>query len=95
MLAIRSINNNTVVCKDSIGQEIIAMGKGIGFGKLPREIPLAQIERTFYEVDDRYQPLLQDIPAKVLEFTAEIVEIARNELGMVMQDEKVFYTYGG
>ena len=38
MLAIRSINNNTVVCKDSIGQEIIAMGKGIGFGKLPREI---------------------------------------------------------
>ncbi len=80
MLAIRSINNNTVVCKDSIGQEIIAMGKGIGFGKLPREIPLAEIERTFYEVDDRYQPLLQDIPAKVLEFTAEIVEIARNEL---------------
>ena len=24
-----------------------------------------------------------------------IEEIARNELGMVMQDEKVFYTYGG
>ncbi len=28
----------------------------------------------------RYQPLLQDIPGKVLEFTAKIVEIARNEL---------------
>ena len=24
-----------------------------------------------------------------------IEEIARNELGMVMKDEKVFYTYGG
>lgn len=80
MLAVRSINNNTVICKDKSGQEIIAMGKGIGFGKLPRDIPLEQIERTFYDVDSRYQPLLQELPSPVLTFTARIVEIARNEL---------------
>lgn len=80
MLAVRSINNNTVICKDCSGQEIIAMGKGIGFGKLPREIPLQQIDRTFYDVASRYQPLLCELPAEVLDFTGKIVEIARNEL---------------
>lgn len=80
MLAVRSINNNAVICKDSGSREIIAMGKGIGFGKFPREIPLEQIERTFYDVDRNYQPLLWEIPAPVLDFTGKIVEIARNEL---------------
>lgn len=80
MLAVRSINNNTVICKDCTGQEMIAMGKGIGFGKLPREVPLDQIERTFYDIAASYQPLLQELPAEVLDFTGKIVEIVRNEL---------------
>lgn len=80
MLAVRTLNNNAVICKDCTGQEMIAMGKGIGFGKLPREVPLEKIERTFYDIDRSYHPLLQEIPADILEFTGKIVEIARNEL---------------
>ena len=80
MLAIRSINNNTVICKDSNGQELIAMGKGIGFGSMPKEIPLKQIERTFYDVDSQYKKFLPDLPTEVLEFSAKLIEIAMNEL---------------
>lgn len=80
LLAIRSINNNTVICKDSKGVELIAMGKGIGFGTMPKEIPLEKIERTFYDVDAQYQKFLPDLPSKVLEFSARIIEIAYHEL---------------
>ena len=56
------------------------MGKGIGFGTLPREIPLAQVERTFYNVDERYLGVLRDLPPDVLDFSARLLDIARNEL---------------
>ena len=80
MRGLRKINNNAVICLDSTGQEMIAMGKGIGFGTLPREIPLAQVERTFYNVDERYLGVLRDLPPDVLDFSARLLDIARNEL---------------
>ena len=52
MRALRKINNNAVICLDSTGQEMIAMGKGLGFGPMPREISLAEVERTFYNIDE-------------------------------------------
>lgn len=41
MRAVRSVNNNIAFCIDSLGNEVIAMGKGIGYGELPREVPLS------------------------------------------------------
>lgn len=32
MKAVRRINNNVAVCRDNAGNELLAMGKGIGFG---------------------------------------------------------------
>lgn len=80
MEAIRKINNNVVICRDSKGRELIAMGKGVGFGDFPRELPLGSIERTFYDVENSYYELIKELPAEVLAFSAEIVDIARNEL---------------
>lgn len=80
MLAIRNINNNTVICKDGKGVELIAMGKGIGFGNVPKDIPLSKIERTFYDVSPQYKEFLPDLPAEMLEFSAKLLEIARSEL---------------
>lgn len=90
MLAVRRINNNVVLCRDGNNRELIALGKGIGFGELPRELPLNQIERTFYDVDDRYQPLLVELPPAVLSFAACIVDIARNELSYELSPNTVF-----
>lgn len=90
MLAIRRINNNVALCRDGNGRELIAQGKGIGFGEMPKELSLAQIERTFYDVDDKYQPLLTELPAAVLDFSARIVDIARNELSYQLNPNTVF-----
>lgn len=80
MEAIRKINNNVVICRDSRGRELVAMGKGLGFGKIPREVSLGDIERTFYNIEDRYYKLVEEIPHEILSFAAEIVDIAQNEL---------------
>lgn len=90
MQAVRRINNNVVLCRDGSGRELIALGKGIGFGQLPREVPLRDIERTFYDADPRYQMLAAELPAPVLEFSARLVDIARNELPYELSPNTVF-----
>lgn len=80
MQAIRKINNNVVVCVDSSGKELIAMGKGIGFEQTPREISLSEIERTFYELDESHISAMQDLPVDVIDFCAKFIDIAKNEL---------------
>lgn len=80
MLAVKKINNNVAICKDRDNNELIALGKGIGFGKFPREINLNEIERTFYSIDKSHYTLIKELPSSVLSFSGEIIEIATNEL---------------
>lgn len=90
MRALRKINNNAVFCLDSSGREMIAMGKGIGFEKMPRDIALSEIERTFYNIDQQYLTVLQDLPEDVVEFSARIIDIARNELPYELSPNVIF-----
>lgn len=80
MRAIRRINNNAAICVDGKGNELVALGQGVGFGKLPREVPLAQISRTFYRVDEKYLALIGELPEDVLEFSAQLAEVCRSAL---------------
>ena len=80
LLAIKKINNNVVVCQDSSGRELIALGKGIGYDAVPRDVPLSKIERTFYAVDEAYYPLAQVLPENILIFSDRIVDIAKTRL---------------
>lgn len=80
MRAIRKLNNNAVVCLDSSGREMIALGRGLGFGTIPREISLVEVERTFYNIDENDQNLVQGLPTEVVAFTAKFLDIAANEL---------------
>ena len=80
MRALRKLNNNAVVCIDSVGREVVAMGKGLGFGKLPLEIGLEKIERTFYNIDSSGQNMMRDLPAEVVILAAKVIDIAANEL---------------
>ena len=48
MQIVRAINNNIVSCLDENGQEVIVMGKGLGFhAKTCSEISESQIEKMF------------------------------------------------
>lgn len=89
MRAIRRLNNNAVVCRDSTGREVIAMGKGVGFGDVPRDLALSEVERTFYDLDEGGQNVMSDLPPEVVLFAARIMDIAVNELSYELSPNAV------
>ena len=80
MRAIKRINNNVAVCVDGAGNECLAMGRGIGFGAMPRELTLDEVERTFYDIDERYYSAINDLPVDVLDFSVRCCDYARTAL---------------
>ncbi|MGN1405630.1 MAG: PRD domain-containing protein [Erysipelotrichaceae bacterium] len=80
MKAIKKINNNVVICTDSNNNELIAMGKGVGFGDFPRELSLSDIQRTFYDLDEAHLMVMKDLPDDVVLFAGKIVDMAKNVL---------------
>lgn len=82
MKVIRNINNNVSICLDDNNHEVVAFGKGIGFQKPPYEIELSQIDRTYYNLDDHYLALLDELPEEVMDVTMEIVDKGSSYLGM-------------
>lgn len=82
MKVAKRINNNAVMCLDSKGRSVVAFGKGIAFAidKETGDLPLAAIERTFYNVDEHYLALLEELKPSVLAVAADIIEAADLEL---------------
>lgn len=78
---IKKLNNNFAICVDGEDRQLIAYGKGIGFPKTPYEITdLNLIDRTFYDIDHKYFSLIAELSENILDFTAKLIDIARNEL---------------
>ena len=80
MIVVKNINNNVALCLDSKGQEVVVFGKGVGFLKPPSEVPLSKIQRTFYDLNHKFLPLLDDIPLDVIDFTSRQVGRIRGKL---------------
>jgi beta-glucoside operon transcriptional antiterminator len=78
--AIRKINNNAAICVDGNGRELVALGRGIGFGVMPHEVALADISRTFYRVDEKYLSMVGEMPEDVLEFAGQLADVCRATL---------------
>lgn len=67
MKVIKKINNNVAIGLDGNGNEIILMGKGVGFPQTPYELKdMSVIDRTFYDIDSKYYGLLKEIPERSL-----------------------------
>lgn len=91
MRVIKHINNNAAVCIDDNGCELIAFGKGIGFPKIPYEISdLDIVDRTYYNVDPMYYEAMNTIPEKILDVTADIVEIYKTHSAEPVSSNLVF-----
>lgn len=79
---IRKINTNAALAIDSAGNEIVVLGKGIGFPAVPYELTdISKIDRTFYDINPRYIPMLASLPDSVVLASAAITEKAEIELG--------------
>lgn len=80
MQVVRSINHNAAIGIDSLGREVVVMGAGVGFGKIPRDVPLAEIDRTFVGIDDKYLGLIAELPSEHLEFAAQFSDVVRMQV---------------
>lgn len=81
MMVVKKINNSVAICRDGSQRELIAFGRGIGFPPTPYELTdLSRIDRTFYNVNSKYIPLLADIPPEIVQFTADQMLVLQDEL---------------
>ncbi len=82
------LNNNVVISEDTSGNEVVVMGKGLGF-QLKAGMPLDadKIEKIFTleetqnsDLNDNYFKLLKSIPIEVLLCTENIIDLASSTL---------------
>ena len=86
MKVLKSINNNVVSCVDQNGQELIAMGRGLGFSlHTGDELDESKAEKLFrmQSPDEvrRLTDLFSTLPAKQIELCSRIVDRATEDLG--------------
>lgn len=79
------INNNVVSAMEDNGNEIVVMGRGIGYRvKRGMEIPEEQVEKVF-RLDnpgtlDQFKLLLENLPLEHLQVSTEIINYAKSVL---------------
>lgn len=81
----RVINNNIVLAENFKGQEVVAIGKGLGFKKDKYDsISEHEISKTFVSLDNQNKQklltLFNEVPYEIIELTEEIIEMAQNAL---------------
>lgn len=91
MIITRLLNNNVVITLDSNDEEIIVMGKGIGYQKSKGDtIDEEKINKVFRisnkEVSNKFQELFNKIPMEHMKLSSEIIEYAESVLGKKLND---------
>lgn len=85
------LGNNAVVCIDSRGREVVALGAGIGFdAQIGSDLDLSLVRRTFYGVEPRYLPLIDDTDPEVFELASHVADAARAVLSYELSPNLAF-----
>ena len=73
MKIVKRININAAIAINGNKKEIVILGKGVGFPKVPYELTdISIIERTFYDIDPIYINVLANL-------SNDIVIVCTNE----------------
>lgn len=85
MIAIKKVLNSSVVLIENDGIEMVALGKGIGFGRKPGDvIDDGNVDKIFLEKNIKtahITELIEEIPFDYFEVTRDIINEAENILG--------------
>lgn len=84
MLINKILNHNVVISKDDNKQEVIIMGKGIGYGrKVGEQIPEEAIEKQFIlsNSSQHMKELLTEIPVMAYEISEEMISLIKQRMG--------------
>ncbi len=85
------LNNNVVTVINAAEQELVVMGRGIGFKKHPGDlVDETKVEKVFKlesrEVSQKLMTLLSDIPIEYVDCSDEIIRYAQTILGSKLHD---------
>ena len=91
MKIIRILSNNAVLAVIDSGEECVALGRGIGFGKkngddVNEELIESRFLKTSSGLNAFFTEILADIPPIYLSITEQIVSLARSALDIELQD---------
>lgn len=91
MEVIKKLGNNAAICKDNSGRELIALGLWIGFPKCPYTLDdLSKIERTFYNVDNEYLYLFENVDSNILALSADVIDLATTMLSVSLKENAIY-----
>ncbi|GAA0180125.1 transcriptional antiterminator LicT [Clostridium sediminicola] len=84
-------NNNVVVALNDKGQEIVVMGRGLGFKKRVGDlIEEGKIEKIFTlsnkDMSDKFEQLIAEIPMEHMVISEKIIKYAKTQLGKKLND---------
>ena len=90
------INNNIVISENDDQQELVVMGKGLGFKQKPGDlIDEAKIEKVYLSTQEwnvtKLTQLLSSIPIEQIQVANEIISFAKVSLGKKLS-ENLFLT---
>ena len=91
MIIKKIFNNNAILAKDSDKHEFVVMGCGIAFKKnVGDKVDENLIEKTFIlkqkDASEKFKLLLEDIPTEHVSLCYDIIEYAKNILGVELND---------
>jgi beta-glucoside operon transcriptional antiterminator len=93
MTNIRKCNNNIIFAEDK-GQQVVALGKGLGFNLRPGgEVDMSLVEKVFVPQEavqlNRFQDILADLPYEHVILASKIVDLGRVRLGQALNQSIV------
>lgn len=79
----RVINNNIVIAENGKGQEVVAIGKGLGYRKCQYDNILPhEVTKTYLLMNSSNYLFrtLEEIPYEIIELTQKIIDVAQRDL---------------
>ncbi|MCC0782846.1 PRD domain-containing protein [Clostridioides sp. ES-S-0108-01] len=91
MIINKILNNNVVITLDDNDEEIIVMGKGIGYQKSKGDlIDKTKVNKVFRisnkEISNKLQELLNNIPIEHMKLSSKIIEYAQKKLNKKLNE---------
>lgn len=91
MVIKKIFNNNAILAKDYEKNEIVVMGRGIGFKmNIGDKVNEGLVEKTFIlkqkDASEKFKLLLEDIPTEHISLCYDIIEYAKNMLNVELSD---------
>ena len=85
------LNNNVIVTEDENGCEVVAMGRGLAFGKKNGDsVDDGKVDKVYrlsdHDMLEKFKELLSGLRVDYLDASTAVIEMAEKELGVKLNE---------